>query len=184
MKLMDPIAVAGLVVGAISAIAAIAAAYYAKGSPTKEDLARVEEHLAEQNRRDSLARRAERLSISVNGDAALGEPLQLLFIVEDPGAILLHADLINNANALTGSVECRQQASKIFNATVETGFVFLWYASGEAITPSQSSLKIRAFFTIDGAEAERTFSVELRRSIRYLPEPTPPGEGWFLGGRC
>lgn len=106
---MDPIAVGGLVVGAIRAVAAIAAAYYAKNSPIKEDLARVENHLAEQTRRESLACRADRRSISVHGDAALGESLELLFIFEDLGAILLRADLINNANTLTASVECDQQ---------------------------------------------------------------------------
>jgi hypothetical protein len=184
MNPMDPIAVGGLTVGAVSAVAAIAAAYYAKKSPTKEDLARVEDHLAEQNRRESLARRADRLSISVHGDAYLTESLELVFVLEDPGAVLLRAGLINNASTLTASVECAPQAPHIFSATVDTGFVFLWYQSGEVTGTGRRALKIRASFTIDGAEADRAFPVELRRSTRYLPEPTPPAEGWFLNGQC
>jgi hypothetical protein len=181
---MDPIAVGGLAVGAVSALAAIAAAYYAKKSPTKEDLARVEGHLAEQNRRESLARRADRLSISVHGDASLTEPLELVFVLEDSGAVLLRADLLNDASTLTGSIGCAQQAPRIFRATVDTGFVFLWYQSGEVTGTGRRALKMRASFTIDGAEADRVFPVELRRSMRHLPEPTPPAEGWFLNGNC
>jgi hypothetical protein len=184
MNLMDAAGGVNLAFTVIGAIAASLAAYFAWKSPTKEDLARVEGHLAEQNRRESLARRADRLSISVHGDSYLTDPLELLFVLEDPGAVLLRADLLNNANTLTGSVECMQQAPRIFRATVETGFVFLWHNSGDTKGTGTRALKMRAIFTIDGADADRAFPVELRRSMRHLPEPTPPAEGWFLNGRC
>lgn len=182
----------------IGAIAACAAAYFGWKSPSKVDLARVERntgetaqhvdavrgHVAEQSNREALARRIDRLPISVDGDAALMEPLELIFILEDPGAILLRADLINKASTLTGSVECAQQGANIFSATVEAGFVFLWFDSGEITGNLRRALMIRASFTIDGTEAYRTFPVELRRSTRYTPEPAPATDGWFLNGRC
>jgi hypothetical protein len=72
---MDPIAVASLVVGVIGTGAAIVAAYYSKKAPSREDLKRVEfntaqsataieavkahiskveDHLSEQNKRETL----------------------------------------------------------------------------------------------------------------------------------
>jgi hypothetical protein len=79
---MDPIAVAGLVVGTKGAAAAVAAAIYARASPTKADLQRVEDNtaesarhidavrkqLAEQERRDGHIGRAQRVSISVSAN--------------------------------------------------------------------------------------------------------------------
>ena len=97
---MDIVSVASVIISAIGAAAAVAAAKYAKDSPTKHDLerverntaesseridkvsehiARVDAHLSEQRMQDSLVTAAERISIKVSGQAPTAEALPLLF---------------------------------------------------------------------------------------------------------
>jgi hypothetical protein len=81
---MDSMALANLAVGVVAAVAAVAAAVYAKASPSKNDLVRVEantarsadhiaqvaQHLNEQRDREDLRRIAETVEITVTGESA------------------------------------------------------------------------------------------------------------------
>jgi hypothetical protein len=104
----------------IGAVAAAAAAYYAKSSPTKKDLERVElntaesakridavrTHIAEQNRRELLSAQAQHLSISVSAQNRTTELLEVLFTLKDSTVTLLRVDLINNVDTLSGRRVC------------------------------------------------------------------------------
>jgi hypothetical protein len=206
---MDPIAVGGLVVGAIGAvaavvgaIAAICAARYAKASPTKEDLERVEtntaktakhidavrDYMAEQNRRELLESQAEQLSISASAHNICTEPLKLLLVLKDQRATLLRIDLLNNRNMISGTYDCENAESLVFTAVIDPDAALSWYGSGDHTENfNLVTLKIRAFFKIDGPEVNRTFSVHLARILEPIPgnyARTASASFWNLQGKC
>jgi hypothetical protein len=204
---MDPIAVGGLIVGAIGAVAAVVgavaaiyAARYAKDSPTKEDLERVEantaetakhidavrDHLKEQNRRELLEIQAEQLSISVTAQNTTEEPLKLTLTLKDQRAALLRIDLINNRNMLSGTFDCEMEGPLIFTAKVAPDAARSWFGSGDRTENfNLMRLQIRAFFRIDGPEANRTFSVHLARVLMPIPGNFARTESvWQLNGKC
>lgn len=209
MEDMDPIAVGGLVVGAIGAVAAVIgavaaiyAARYAKASPTKEDLQRVEantaetakhidavrDHLEEQNRRELLESQAEQLSISVSAHNICTEQLKLFLILKDHRVTLLRVDLLNNSNMLSGTFDCEMAESLVFTAMVDSDSARSWFGSGDHTENfNLVRLQIRAFFKIDGPELIRTFSVHLARIQVPIPgnlARTLTASAWQLDGKC
>jgi gas vesicle protein len=204
---MDPIAVGGLIVGAIGAVAAVVgavaaiyAARYAKDSPTKEDLERVEantaetakhidavrDHLKEQNRRELLESQAEQLSISVTARNTWEDPLKLILTLKERKAVLLRIDLLNNRNMLSGTFDCEEEGPLIFTAKVAPEAARSWFGSGDRTDNfNLMRLQIRAFFSIDGPEANRTFSVHLARVQIPIPGKSGGTEtAWQLDGKC
>jgi hypothetical protein len=107
------IGLASLPFGIVSAIAAVLAALYAKGSATQRSLevveqntantteqitavkghiARVEDHLRIQNNRESLDIAARATSISVAGEGWKDEPQDFVFTVRTPGVVISRVD--------------------------------------------------------------------------------------------
>lgn len=182
---MDPIAVWGLVVGAIGtaaavvgAVAAIYAARYAKASPTKEDLARVEEHLAEQNKRELLSVRVEHVAVFVTARSPWTDPLGLNFALKDPDVTLLRVGLLNNRDMRTETASCAQTGPLTYTAVVDRGVAQKWFDSAGETPHNSRPLKIRALIRIDGTEHHRDLSVQMTRG------QTPTGTVWLLDGSC
>ena len=193
---MDPIAVAGLVVGAIGtvaavvgAIAAIYAARYAKASPTKEDLERVElntaesarqieavhGHLADQKKREALFDQAARISITVKASGFASDPLTLSFTLKDQRPILLRVDLINRLDTPTGSVDCIQIEPLTFSATIDPQTASSWFNEGDAHgNVNLRLLRIRATLEIEEVETSRSFSVTMSQNS----QPRSQSSGW------
>ena len=176
----------------IGAVAAAAAAYYAKSSPTKKDLERVElntaesakhmdavrTHIAEQNRRELLSAQAQHLSISVSAQNRTTELLEVLFTLKDSTVTLLRVDLINNVDTLSGTVDCIHTGPLTFTANVGSDAVRSWFNSADRMEPANyKMLLIRVFFKIDEQEAHRTFSAQLWQSSRQGPGGPGSSEG-------
>jgi hypothetical protein len=197
---MDRIAVAGLVIGSIGAAAAVAAAIYARASPTKADLKRVEDNtaesarhidavrnqLAEQDRRDGLISRAQRVSISVFANDRASQPLTLRFRLKESQVCLSRIDLINRANMYFGTFACKREEDGSFSASVDAAVAAQWFNSGE---PSESfnrrAVQIRAFLTIDTQELYRVFTIHMLQGIRpRLDFANLSEDVWLLDGAC
>jgi hypothetical protein len=140
---MDIIAISGLVIGGAGTIAAIVAAAkavtavrLAKEAPTKEDLwrveshiARVDGHLSEQNERESLTKLAQRVSISVTGEHRMNHPLTLSLKIKDPSVTLIRVELINDVDMLSGEADCLRLDSLNFSSTVLPQVAQQWFGS-------------------------------------------------------
>jgi hypothetical protein len=114
---VDFIASLTLVFTVIAALAAVVAAFYAKGSGAKTDLERVERniserieavraHLEEQHRREAQRALVDRASMAVEARGPAGEPLVLRFTLDDAGMELLRVDLLNADSMQSGSFSC------------------------------------------------------------------------------
>ena len=189
----DPIAVGGLIVGVVSAIAAIVgavaaiyAARYAKASPTKEDLERVERntadsakhidavrgHLAEQEKRGLLLDKAARVSISGAASGYATEPLALKFVLKDNSVKLLRIDLINRIGSPLGTFDCVPAEPLTFSTTIEPRTAGKWFNEGEmGSNLTVRLLRIRAYLEIDCSATSKEFSLTMSQSS----QPNPPG---------
>jgi hypothetical protein len=203
---MNPFILGSLAASVISAVAAIAAAYYAGKSPSKEELERVErntaestkaieavrnhiskmeEHLCEQNKRESLNNLAARVYISVTARDRIVDPLTLVFTLKDPTVSLRRIDLVNDLDMLSGTADCSSLDPLCFTAVLEEKVAQQWFDSAGSKQPvNQKQLVIRAHLLIDGREALRTFSVNMYR-VAQPGQEQGSSEGVFtLSGNC
>lgn len=185
----DPIAYWGLIVAIISgvialvaAVAAIYAAVYAKAAPTKEDLARVEKHVAStsalmdvQRRREELARKAARVPITVRGQTLAVEPTILHLTVKDPAFILREIDLRNEANSTTATVPCTHASGQQYTAIVTVQEMSLWFLTGNpTVSPQRMRLAIWAHLEIEGDVYPRDITVTV--TSHNVQDPTKPNQ--------
>jgi hypothetical protein len=185
------IGLASLLFGIVSAIAAVLAAIYAKGSATQRSLevverntaktteqitavkghiAQVEDHLRIQNNRESLDIVARATSISVAGEGWNDEPQDFVFTVRTPGVAIGRVDLVNRTELLSGTVDCNQVKPGVFAATIKPQTFAKWLNSGDLLPPGEHRIiYVRAGLTIDGASRCRTFPVVTALQMRQRP---------------
>jgi hypothetical protein len=158
----------------------------ANTAETTKHVDAVRDYLAEQNRREALEGEAGQLSISVSGGSAQIEPLKLLLTLKDHRASLLRIGLLNNRDMLSGTFDCERVGALEFTAAIDPPTASSWFASGDHTDNfNLMRLQIRAFFKIDGREANRTFAVHLCRVQRAMPQNYNRAEdAWQLDGRC
>lgn len=204
---MPTIAVAGLIISVVSAVAAIIAAWFSAKAPTKSDLrrvedntaetsdrldkvrshiARVDQHLNEQRNQELLAAKAQRVSIAVNGNDRFDAPLKLLFKLRDPGVILTFIEMFNEVGTLFGSAECESIGDLSFIANLDNGAVQRWFSAG---TPNQSFnrrlLRIRIHMQIEERMAHRDIAVNVVSGTRQQPsQPNSAEQAFILEGNC
>jgi len=206
-SVIDPIAVGGLIVGAIGAIAAVIgaiaaiyAARYAKASPTKEDLERVEQntadsakhidavrgHLAEQEKRGLLLDKAARVSISATASGYGTDPLVLKLILKDIAVKLRSIDLINRIGSPLGSYDCTQIETLIFSTAIDPIMAGKWFNEGEINNDQRFRLlRIRALLEIEGSTTSKEFSVTMSQTYQsVLPGSNKSGYFFNLTGGC
>jgi hypothetical protein len=186
------IGLASLMFGVVSAIAAVFAAVYAKGSATqrslavveqntantteqitavKSHIAQVEEHLRIQNNRESLDIAARATSISVAGEGWNDEPQNFVFTVRTPGMIMNRVDLVNGVDLLSGTVACNEVRPGVFAATINPQTFGKWLNSGDPLPPGDRRvIYVKAGLTIEGALRFRTFAVVTALQMRQRPD--------------
>jgi hypothetical protein len=202
---MQAIAIAGLVIGTVSAVAAIFAAWFAWKAPTKSDLQRVEENTAEtserldkvrthiarvderlhdQHSRDLLIAEAQRVAIAVSGSNEFSDPLKLSFKIKDPKVVLTYIEMLNDVGTLFGSADCEPTEDLSFTAILDNSAVQRWFSSGK---PDQAfnrrSLRVRAHMHI----AERVVYRDVPISLISGTRPGQPNSGvqvFILEGNC
>ncbi len=201
---MDSIAVAGLVVGTVGAIAAAIAAWLAGLAPTRTDLKRVEkntadtaervsnvevhiksvdERLREQHARELTEAAARMVSISVRGDQEYGQPVQMIFTLAGSDATLTSIDMLNEVGTLFGSASCTETAPHTFTASVDDSVARRWHGAGTVDNAISHRVVMRAHILIEGREAKRDFAVYLRNTLKQTPHGF---QGYYLTleGNC
>lgn len=202
---MQAIAVAGLIVGAVSAVAAILAAWFAWKAPTKSDLrrverntaetsdridkvrshiARVDERLQEQHSRDSLIAEAQRVAIAVSGSNEFSDPLKLSFKLKDPEVMLTYIEMFNDVGTLFGSADCEQTGDLSFTATLDNSAVQRWFSSGKLDQAfNRRSLRIHVHMRIEERIVYRDIPISLISGTR-AGQPNSSVQVFILEGNC
>jgi len=185
---VDFIASLTLVFTVIAALAAVVAAFYAKGSAAKTDLERVERniaerieavraHLEEQHRREAQRSLVDRASMAVEARGPAGEPLVLRFTLDDAGMELLRVDLLNADSMQSGSFSSTPMQPPCFSAKVDHDSLRNWFGAGNE-TSNGKRVQIRAHLRLDGQEAGRIMWADLNL-IRQEGQNV-----WTLAGKC
>jgi hypothetical protein len=168
---VDFIAILNLTFTIIGAIAAVMAAFYAKGSATKADVERIERstaesiaairaHQEEQRQREAQRALFDHASIAVEGRGPSGEPLLCRFTLNDAGMELLRVDLVNADSTQSGSFLCSPTDPTCFFAKVDHEALRSWFgASSEGSNGKR--VQIRAHLRLDEQEAARIMSADL-----------------------
>jgi hypothetical protein len=190
--IVDFITVLSLVFSIIASLAAVMAAFYAKGSASKADLERVERntaesvkhidavrtHLEERIRREALLARFDRVSMAVDARGPAGESVLLRFTLNDERIELLRADLLNADNMQSGSFSCSPtDEPSCFVTTVDHDTVRSWFGAGTD-TNDGKRVQIRAHLRLHDHEAARNMSAGLNL-IRQEKQTV-----WTLSGKC
>jgi hypothetical protein len=188
---MDPIAVGGLVAGIVAAIAGVFAAIYSALAPSRKDLRRVEKNtedtakkleevhdrissvdsqLREQAIQEQVKQAAGRIQISARGDQEYGGPLRISFTVSIPTVKLLYVELLNEAGALFGTVNCVATERQTFACDVEPIVAQRWFSGGavEGMV-SRMRLVIRAVLLLEERRVDREFAVHLVSELKQVP---------------
>jgi len=151
-------AVVAAVCAVWSGIASTAAAKYAKDAPTKEDLKRVEDHVAvtshhleHQSWREELNDGASRVSIAVEGRDFQDEPLVVHLRLQDPSVRLIRIDMLSESGTLYGGGSCDMKEPDHYIAELDSRKVANWFNAGER-KGNTSQLWLRVFmgFEEDG----------------------------------
>jgi hypothetical protein len=159
--------VANLVVAVIAALAAIVAAIFAFKAPSKDDLKRVENQLATQNRREEILVESQRVSITVNGEGLDREDITLEFCVGNRNVVMQTVELVNRKDLRSGSASCVDRGTGRFAATFKPAEISGWMLNSDDLeSRSFGTVNIRALFHVEGHAAERTFAVNIRKEQR------------------
>jgi hypothetical protein len=178
------LALVGTGAGVVGAIAAILAAKYAKGGPTKGDLARVEQHtmetanrltkvderLDQQHNQDLLVSMAWRVSIDVKGQGIADEPFTLHFALKSADVELMSVELLNEAKMQFGSCECSLVGPQLFTCVVNPTAMRSWFSGGTKTAQYNCRLlQLRAHMKMEGRDAHRDFAVRIAEGYSTVP---------------
>jgi hypothetical protein len=181
MTLMDKIAVWSLVAAAVAAAASVVMLVRNWNAATTKDVKRVEDntadtvrrlaavhdHLAAMNLRmdeQNMRASAQRVPISVAGNAVRGQPLNvtLTLVLED--VRLTQIELLNQMDMKKGRADCIRKDPRNYIATIHPIDYEPWYLSGERdiSDPYKHVLKLRAHLIMVDQKVHRDFAVNLR----------------------
>ena len=185
-----------LLIGAVSAVAAIFAVIYAKGSATQKSLSvveqntavtaeqiaavkghitQVENHLRIQNKREALDIAAFGTSIVVNGEGWNDETQRFVLTVRTPGVSLSQVDLVSAAGLHSGSIPCTQVEPGVFETSVQPQMFAKWFNSGDLLPPGNRRIvHIRANLLIDGVSLFKDFKAEAVLQMQQRSGSTLP----------
>ncbi len=116
------VSIVAVIVSLVSALAAIFAAFYSKRATTKDDLTRVKENTQrleqlsnkvssidtrrhQQEEPEALEAQAQRVSISVEGEAVGDVPVELLVTLKDSSVRVSRVERLAEAGSTLGSLE-------------------------------------------------------------------------------
>jgi len=151
---LDTIAVVGLagVIGAVAIVVGATASMEAV-SQTKSRRPTADEEL--------LQVQPMRLSLIVEGQGRMSEPLRLRFTLADPAVTMIQIELANQLDREARSAQCVKTAPKIFVAEVEPKVVQRWYNANPYWDGQTKRLPICVFFTGHGQAGCRTIWITM-----------------------
>ena len=102
-----------------------------------------------------------RLSIIVNAQGRMSEPLQLRFTLADPAVTMIQIELANQLDREARTAQCVKTAPKVFVAEVEPKVVQRWYNANPYWDGETKRLPLCVFFTGHGQAGCRTIWVTM-----------------------
>jgi hypothetical protein len=180
--------IAGVVVGLVSAVAAISAAFYAKRAATKGDLTRMAqkteplEHVSNkvlsikapihpQQEQETPEAQAQRISISVEGEAMGEVPLELFLTLQDSLGRISRLERLGNAGNTLGSSPCKATDNAlVFISILPPEKVRQWWDAGESTSEGEARSVARVYLLLDasGREVYRDVPVSIVEGLRNV----------------
>jgi len=126
-----------------------------------------------------------RLSIIVDAQGRMSEPLPLRFTLADPAVTLIQIELANQLDREARTAQCVKTGPKVFVAEVEPKVVQRWYNANPYWDGETKQLPISVFFAGHGQAGCRTIWVTMtpvRLPSSGLPDVTD--FAWYVEGPC
>jgi hypothetical protein len=183
--------IANFAVATVAMIAACAAAYFAFKCPTQGDIKRVEkntadtsaelsvvrahisqveDHLANQNKREELAAVGRNVSMRVGAEGWNDHDFRFVFVVNTPGVLLKGIELVNHNLLLSGGSGCVESIPGTFTATVVSSELAKWAQSGEFMQiADRRTANIHAILEFEKQRLDRTFAAVIVTDYRQRP---------------
>ena len=174
------LSIVAIIVSLVSAIAAIFAVFYSKRATTKDKLAPVEKkgpservssavtnidaRIPQQKEQESLQARAQRVSISVEGETVGAAPLELLITLQDSSARVSRVERLTEAGRTLGSSPCKSTNNAlVFKSILTEEKVRQWWDEGESTSDGAARSVLRVYLLLDasGKEAYRDMPVTI-----------------------
>jgi hypothetical protein len=166
------VSIVGVIVGLVSATAAIFAAFYSKRATTKGDRARAEQNtqhveqvskkasstdtrMHQQEEREALQAQAQRVSISVEGEAVGDVPVELLLTLQDPSVRVSRVERLGEAGSSLGSSPCKATDNAlVFKCIVAQEKVRQWRDEGESTSDGGTRSVLRVYMLLNESRKE------------------------------
>ncbi len=176
---LDTVVLVGLVgiIGAVAIVVGATAAIEAV-SQARPPLPTADEEL--------LLVQPVRVSIIVDAQGRMSEPLPLRFTIADPAVTLIQIELANQLDREARTAQCVKTAPKVFVAEVEPKVVQRWYNANPYWDGETKRLPICVFFTGHGQAGCRTIWVTMtpiNMSTRGLLSDVMDF-AWYVEGPC
>src|ERR1035437_2947968 len=157
------VSIVAVMVSLVSALAAIFAAFYSKRATTKDELTRVKENtrrleqvsnkvssidtrMHQQEEPEALKAQAQRVSISVEGDALGDVPLELLVTLQDSSVRVTRVERLTEAGSTLGSSRCRATDNAlVFKSILAQEKVRQWCDAGESTSDEGAKGVLRVY---------------------------------------
>ncbi|MGA2168526.1 MAG: hypothetical protein ABSG62_09955 [Terracidiphilus sp.] len=182
------ISIVAVIVSLVSAIAAIFAAFYSKRATTKGNLARVEQNtrrleqvsntvstidtrMHQQEEQEALQAQAQRVSISVEGEAVGEVPLELLVTLQDSSVRVSRVERLTEAGSALGSSSCKSTDNAlVFKSILAQEKVRQWWDAGESTSDGGARSVLRVYLLLDesGREVYRDVPVSIVEGLRNV----------------
>ena len=168
--LVGVIGAVAIVVGATAAIEAVSQARSPVPTPDEE----------------LLLLQPMRVSVIVDGQGRMSEPLPVRFTLADPAVTLIQIELANQLDREARTAQCVKTGPKVFVAEVEPRVVQRWYNANPYWDGETKRLPICVFFTGHGQAGCRTIWVTMtpiNMSSRGLLSDVMDF-AWYVEGPC
>jgi len=182
------VSIVAVIVSLVSALAAIFAAFYSKRATTKDDLTRVKENtqrleqlsdkvssigtpMHQQEEPEALEAQAQRVSISVEGEALGDVPLELLVILQGSSVRVSRVERLTEAGSTLGSSPCKATDNAlVFKSILAQEKVRQWWDAGESTSDGGAKGVLRVYLLLDasGREVYRDVPVSIVKSLRNV----------------
>ena len=182
------VSIVAVIVSLVSAIAAIFAAFYSKRATTKDNLARVEQNtrrleqvsnkvssidtrMHQQEEQEALQAQAQRVSISVEGEAVGEVPLELLVTLQDSSVRVSRVERLTEAGSTLGSSPCKATDNAlVFKSILAQEKVRQWWDAGESTSDGGARGVLRVYLLLDASvrEVYRDMPVTIVEGLRNV----------------
>ena len=182
------VSIVAVIVSLVSAIAAIFAAFYSKRATTKDNLARVEQNtrrleqvsnkvssidtrMHQQEEQEALQAQAQRVSISVEGEAVGEVPLELLVTLQDSSVRVSRVERLTEAGRSLGSSQCKSTNNAlVFKSILAQEKVRQWWDAGESTSDGGARGVLRVYLLLDASvrEVYRDMPVTIVEGLRNV----------------